>query len=65
MVRKYKQAKVDPNFEKIMRDVSIQRIKNGMENKQISVREVTRMTTNADCFKVLLNELCTKPRRKA
>lgn len=54
----------DEGFFKDIKNIKIPRIKNNLETKVISDREVTRMLRNTDGFKISLEELKTKPRKK-
>ena len=60
-----KNVRVDVLFnDKFFEDVANARIKNNLEIKTISPREVSRMIMNAESTPSLLRELKTKPRKK-
>ena len=59
-----KPTRFDPKFIDFIKKVRCERYKNGIETDNISVREVTRMMTNAETLPSLFKELTTKPRKK-
>ena len=62
--RKNKQTRIDEQFAEWTKDVSIDRIKKGLEKEVISPREITRIMLNAPSFKDIDKELRTMRRRK-
>lgn len=63
MTRGDRMSRVDKEFLKDLDGVKIQRIKNDLENKKISTRELTRMFRNTSEYEKSLRELGTIPRR--
>ena len=60
-----KSVRVEPTFnDTFFTDIANTRVKNNLEIKTISPREITRMIMNAESTPSLLHELKTKPRRK-
>jgi hypothetical protein len=55
---------VDKDWKETMRTIAVERVKKNLEKDTISIRELTRMSLNADSFPNLLNELSSKPRKK-
>ena len=55
--------RVDKNFAQILKSIPIDRIKSNLESDKISLREVTRMTTNTEAWQQMIKELRTKTRR--
>ena len=55
--------RVDLDFKKMIDDIKVQRIKNGLEKKTIPDREATRMILNTNSKPNLFEELTKKPRR--
>lgn len=58
------QERIDEDFKNALHEIRINRIKNGVENDLIPIRELTRMSLNAESWKELKGELERKPRKK-
>jgi hypothetical protein len=63
-MRKSIQQRVDINFNEWMKDISLERVKQGLEKEIIPAREVTRMMMNTENITALEKELLTKQRKK-
>ena len=63
MKRRAIQQRVDMDFNEWARDISVERVKNGLEKEIIPVREVTRMIMNTDNLVNMEKELLTKRRK--
>jgi hypothetical protein len=61
---KFKLAKIDPNFAKILDDSALQRRLNQVDNKDRSYRELTKMMTNCPSFPKVKQELSILPRKE-
>jgi hypothetical protein len=64
MKNKAIQERIDINLRNDLKEVSLDRIKNGLEKEMQPIKELTRMMRNAESYPNLLNELKTKPRKK-
>ena len=56
--------RVNPNFKKILEDVSPERIINKVDRKMHSFPEITEMMINTPSFPNVLRELKTIPRKE-
>lgn len=63
MRRADKMFRVDEKFLDDFDSIKRERIKNNLEKKMISFRELTRMARKSSAYKKLLEELGTIPRR--
>lgn len=64
MKRNSKPQRLDPKFLKELDEIASQRASKGDRIKELSYRELTRMSVNTVSWKKLKEELATKPRRK-
>lgn len=68
MIRRRKpvstQFRVDPEFEREMRELAKLRYFKGLENKEPKASEMTRLLRRTDSWKNALSELKTKPRKE-
>ncbi len=58
---KNKQIKVDPVFAKEINDISLTRIKKGLDTEMQSVRRVTLAMTRSEHFAKLKEDLTIRP----
>lgn len=63
-MKKAIQQRIDTDFNEWIKDISVERVKNGLEKDTIPAREVTRMMMNAESITALEKELLTKQRKK-
>ena len=64
MKRQAIQERIDMEFKKELNKIAIQRVKNDLESDILPIKELTRMTLNAESWKELKGELETKTRKK-
>lgn len=61
---KSKMERVDKEFARDLKDISLIRIRNGLEKEMLSKRELTRIMRNTSSYPLMIEELKTKPRKK-
>jgi len=64
MGRGEKMTRVDENFIIKLNTASTNRVRNGLDKKNLGIRELTRMAQNTEAFNKMMFELETKPRRR-
>jgi len=62
-MKKAKLERIDLDFKEWAEDISTERVKNGLDKKTVSIREVTRMLMNTDNLINVEEELLKKSRK--